>query len=82
MSLREYESYEKRRIENNAWLVAKEVAHRIASAPVLGEYIQAFVSEKPCDHFLFNGEHIKDYYGTSENGKNNVVVAGYIDKII
>ena len=41
-------------MENNAWDVAKEVKERIHDAPVLKEYITAYLTMKPEDQFFFN----------------------------
>ena len=44
--------------ENNAWDVAKEVKERIHDAPVLKEYITAYLTMKPEDQFFFNEANI------------------------
>ena len=41
MSVKDFQEYEKKRMENNAWEVANEVKARIHDAPVLSEYNRA-----------------------------------------
>ena len=44
MSVKDFQEYEKKRMENNAWEVANEVKARIHDAPVLSEYITAYLT--------------------------------------
>ena len=41
-------------MENNAWDVAKEVKERIHDAPVLKEYITAYLTMKPEDQIFWH----------------------------
>jgi len=81
MSLQQYEQYEADRMERNAWKVSAEVASRIDGARVLSQHIRCFVSEKPNEHFFFNGEYIKEYNCANEASKSKVPGSGYIEKI-
>ena len=52
MSVKEFEAYEKKRMEKNAWSVAQNIAARIDDTPVLGNYITALISDGPDDAFF------------------------------
>lgn len=52
MSVKEFEAYEKKRMEKNAWSVAQNIAARIDDTPVLGNYITALISDRPDDAFF------------------------------
>ena len=54
MSVKDFQEYEKKRMENNAWDVAKEVQERIHDAPVLKEYITAYLTMKPEDQIFWH----------------------------
>ena len=41
------------RLERNAWRVAHDIALRIDDAPVLPDYIKAFVTEREEEAFFF-----------------------------
>ena len=40
MDVKQFEKYEKTRMEKNAWAVAQELQKRLDDAPILGEYIK------------------------------------------
>ena len=46
MSVKDFQEYEKKRMENNAWDVTNEVKERIHDAPVLKEYITEFLTSR------------------------------------
>ena len=45
LTLQNYEKYEEKRMEKNAWRVASQLIERINGAAVLSDYIHASVSE-------------------------------------
>lgn len=67
MTVKDFQKYEKSRMERNAWEVATEVAKRIDDAPVLSEYITAYVSKKPENHFFFNEDNISKFFKTKSS---------------
>ena len=75
LTLQEYDSEEEKRMEMNAWWVAKELACRIDGAPVFSEYIHSFVTEKPGDTFFFNREYLKQFQKTT--GSTQKETLGY-----
>ena len=52
MDMKEFEVYESNRMEKNAWAVAEELQRRLDNAPILGEYIKAFLTDKSNDGFF------------------------------
>ena len=54
MDMKEFELYESNRMENNAWALAEELQRRLDDAPILGDYIMAFLTEKSNDGFFLN----------------------------
>ena len=54
--------YEKERIEKNAWIVAKELVKRIDCAPVLGEQVNAKLSDMTDKLFFFNKDLLMEYH--------------------
>ena len=58
MSVKDFQEYKKKTMENNALDVAKEVKERIHDAPALKEYITAYLTMKPEDQFFFNEANI------------------------
>ncbi len=70
MSLQGYETYEKHRMECNAWLVAEEITRKIDDAPVLGSYITAILSKKPDDLFYFNNKELEQYQNAGTQAKH------------
>ena len=82
MSLQDYETYEKHRMEYNAWHVAEEITRRIDDAPVLDSYITAILSKKPEDLFYFNDKELEQYQNAGTQAKVSVPGANYIRKVI
>jgi hypothetical protein len=83
MSVQEFEDYEKNRMEKNAWIVANELVKRIDGAPVLGEYINAKLSDTTEKLFLFNRDLLLEYQNcTTEEKRKAVPGSGYIEKIL
>ena len=66
MIIVDFENYEDKRIERNAWRVAQHIALRIDDAPVLSDYIKAFVTEREEDTLFFNRTHLQEYIKASE----------------
>lgn len=60
MSVKDYQEYEKTRME-------KEVKERIHDAPVLKEYITAYLTMKPEDQFFFNEVNILAFKKTKSD---------------
>ena len=58
LSVKDFQEYEKKRMENNAWEVANEVKARIHDASVLSEYTTANLTMKKEDQFFFNEANI------------------------
>ena len=54
--------YEKERIEKNAWIVAKELVKRIDCAHVLGEQVNAKLSDMTDKLFFFNKDLLMEYH--------------------
>ena len=52
MDMKEFEVYESNRMEKNAWAVAEELQRRLDNAPILREYIKAFLTDKSNDGFF------------------------------
>ena len=82
MSLQEYEDYETKRMEKNAWAVTHELVNRIHGAPVLGTYIKCFPSEKPGEFFFFNDTLLHEYAAASSATRETLPGSGYIQKIV
>ena len=72
LSIKEFDAHEDRRMEMNAWWVAKELAYGIGGAPVFNEYIYAFVTEKQSDAFFLNREYLKEFNRKSGNARKEV----------
>jgi len=66
MDMKEFEGYESNRMENNAWAVAEELQRRLGDTPILGEYIEAFLTEKSNDAFFVNRDYLTRYMEASE----------------
>lgn len=81
LGLKEFEELEEKRMRENAWMVARELANRLDGAPVLSEYIHGLVAE-PIEEQFFDRENIKLYSASSVNMKNTVPGAGYIRKTL
>ena len=69
------------RIERNAWRVANEIALRIDDAPVLSDFLRAFVTEKDMEAFFFNRSRLHDFIKAPGNSKSNVPAYNYFVKI-
>ncbi len=80
MTIKEYEQYEKDRMEKNAWLVTEEVTKRIDEAPVLSTFIKAYKSEKVENHFFFNTENVKKYHSATPQAREDIPGAAVIAK--
>ena len=52
LSVKEFEQIEEKRMQQNAWEVAKELVERIDRIPALGEMIKAYLSEDENQLFL------------------------------
>ena len=82
MSVKEFEAYEKKRMEKNAWSVAQNIAARIDDTPVLGNYITALISDGPNDAFFIFEDLLQKFHrSTSETAKEAVPGAAYIKKV-
>jgi len=81
LTLQDYETYEEKRMEKNAWRVASQLTERIDGAPVLSDYIHASVSERAEDSFFFNGEYLSEYTKKSVNNRSDTPGSAYIRKI-
>ena len=81
MNIKEYEQYEKRRMEKNAWFVTRELVKRIDGAPVLSTYIKAVKSENVEDLFFFNSEQLRHYQSVTSQNKCKVPGSAYINKV-
>ena len=70
-------------MERNAWRVAHDIALRIDDAPVLSDYIRAFVTEREEEAFFFFQQDPAnhDYTKASENSKKHVPGYNYFAKI-
>ena len=56
---------------------------RIDCAPVLSEYIDCNLVEKPNEMFFFNKDYVTEYQNaTTEDKKNSVLGFGYMQKIL
>ena len=69
-------------MEQNAWMVAKNVADRInhESSPA-GDYMQSFVTPRKNEHFLFNTEQLCQFVAASDSMKDSIPGAAYFKKI-
>ena len=82
MLVKDFQKYEKKRMENNAWDVAKEVKERILDAHVLKEYITAFLTMKPEDQFFFDEDNILEFNkAKSDTSREQIPGSGYMNKI-
>ena len=82
MSVKEFEAYEKRRMEKNAWSVAQNIAARIADTPVLGNYITALISDRPDDAFFIFEDLLQKFHrSTTGIAKEAVPGAAYLKKV-
>ena len=81
MTLKDYEKHEDERNERNAWRVANEKALCIDDAPVLSDYIRAFVTEKDMEALFFNRSQLRDFIKAPDNSKSNVPGYNYFVKI-
>jgi hypothetical protein len=81
MTLVEYEKHEDERTVRNVWRVAHDIALRIDDAPVLSDYIRAYVTEKEEETFFFNKNYLQDYTKASESSKENIPGYNYVVKI-
>ena len=69
-------------MERNAWRVAHDIALRIDDAPVLLDYIRAFVTERDEEAFFFQQDPANhDYMKASESSKKHVPGYNYFAKI-
>ena len=69
-------------MEKNAWFVSSEICDRIKDAPVLGQYIQAFVASPLNEIFFFNNDELQSYHHANGEAKENVAGSAYIYKIL
>ena len=82
MSVKDFQEYEKKRMENNAWEVANEVKARIHDVPVLSEYITAYLTMKKEDQFFFNEANILAFSKSkSSSATEQIPGSGYMKKI-
>lgn len=81
MTMNDYEEYEVKRMEKNAWFVADDLANRVDGAPVLSSFIHGLVSFQSDDHFFFNKKELKVYNSASDATKKDVPGYNYFDKI-
>ena len=82
LTLQEYDSEEEKRMEMNAWWVAKELACRIDGAPVFSEYIHSFVTEKPGDTLFFNRDYLEQFQKATGGAQKETPGYFYIKKIL
>jgi len=82
MSVKDFQEYEKKRMENNAWEVANEVKERIHDAPVLSEYITAHLTMKTENQFFFNEANILNYSKSkSSSAREQIPGSGYMNTL-
>lgn len=73
MSVKDYEEYERNRMETNAWFVANKVTKRIDGAPILSDFIKTYTSYQPSDQFLFNSEQLQKLNSaTTQRAKESI----------
>ena len=82
MDVKEFEKYERTRMEKNAWAVAQELQKRLDDAPILGEYIKAFLTEKSNEGFFFNRDYLTSYMEAAETKRKELPGQGYFKLII
>ena len=68
-------------MERNAWTVAQDIALWIDDAPVLSDYIMAFVTEREEDTFFINRTHLQEYIKASEGSRTHIPGYNYLAKI-
>jgi len=61
MDIKEFEVYESNRMEKNAWTTSQ-----LDDAPILGEYIKAFLTKKSNDSFFLNRDYLARSMEASE----------------
>ena len=73
-----------KRMKRNAWRVAHDIALRINVAPVLSDYIRAFVTEREEKAFFFFQQDPAnhDYMKASESSKKHVPGYNYLLKFV
>ena len=81
MDLKEFEVYERNRMEKNAWAVAEELQRRLDNAPILREYIKAFLTEKSNDAFFANRNYLARYMEASKAKCKDRSGNAYLKKI-
>ena len=81
MDMKEFEVYESNRMEKNAWAMAEELQRRLDDAPILGEYIKAFLTEKSNDGFFLNRDYLARYMEASEAKRIDLPGHAYFKKI-
>ena len=59
-------------MEKNAWAVAQELQKRVDDAPILGEYIKAFLTEKSNEGFFFNCDYLTSYMEAAETKRKEL----------
>ena len=77
MDMKEFEVYESNQIGKNAWAVAEE----LDDAPILGEYIMVFLTEKSNDGFSLNRDYLARYMEASEAKRKDLPGHAYFKKI-
>ena len=82
MALEDYEQYERKRMEKNAWEVTRELTNRIDGAPVLSSYMKAIESEPAKELFFFNGDSLRAYQAATPLTQKDVPGSAYIKKIL
>ena len=83
LMIKEFEELEQRRMEQNAWNVAKQLVDRIDGAPVFSERITAYLSEEQDKLFYFNQKYLLEYHSVSSlEAKKMVPGASYFAKIL
>ena len=73
LSLEQYETYEKQRMQKNAWHVSEIVKERIDDAPVLGTFLICLLAEKNEQNNLFFNTESPNIYLTLSTSKKDEV---------
>ena len=60
-------------MEKNAWGVAKEIRDRLDDAPVMGEYVKSFLTDKDDKGFFYGHQYLKAFIeNINKNSQTNV----------
>ena len=71
-----------KRMEKNAWGVAKEIRDRLDDAPVMGEYVKSFLTDEEDKGFFYGHQYPKSFIeNRNKNSQTNVPGYHYFKKI-